>query len=82
MKVLLKCGSWKTKPRLALDRVQWQMICTSAVKNTGFVSGGTSDLRVCRYRQTNFVIDEIQLQKALVASIIHFQWDEGRRSID
>lgn len=40
-KLVVKCGCWENKPRLALDRVQWHRIGTSAVGNTGSVSGGT-----------------------------------------
>ena len=40
-KVVLKCGCWENKPRLALERVQWHRIGTSAVENPGSVSGGT-----------------------------------------
>jgi hypothetical protein len=39
--VVLKCGCWQNKPRLALDRVRWQGIGTSAVENPGSVSGET-----------------------------------------
>ena len=40
-KVVLKCGCWENNPRLALDRVQWHRIGTSAVEIPGCVSGGT-----------------------------------------